>query len=69
MNYDAGHSGQLYHLLYILNLPKLPMATSRKSPNMVRKQAKSDKTFKAVAGYKWSQKSAIFGKVKEKGLT
>ena len=36
---------------------------------MVGKQAKCDQTFKPVAGYKWSQKSAIFGKVKEKGLT
>ena len=36
---------------------------------MVGKQAKSDQTFKPVGGYKWSQKSAIFGKVKEKGLT
>ena len=36
---------------------------------MVGKQAKSDQTFKAVAGYKWSRNFAIFGKVKEKGLT
>ena len=32
-------------------------------------QEKSDQTFKTVAGYKWSQKVAIFGKVEEKGLT
>ena len=36
---------------------------------MVGKQGKSDQTFKPVTGYKWSQKSANFGKVKEKGLT
>ena len=32
-------------------------------------QEKSDQTFTTVAGYKWSQKIAIFGKVEEKGLT
>ena len=36
---------------------------------MVRKQAKSDQTAKSVAGYKWTQKVVIFGKVKENGLT
>ena len=32
-------------------------------------QRKCDQTAKSVAGYKWSQKVAIFGMVKEKGQT
>ena len=36
---------------------------------MCKKQAKCDQTLTSVAGYKWSQKSVIFGKAKENGLT
>ena len=36
---------------------------------MDRNKAKSDQLLQSVAGYKWSQKVAIFGKVEEKGLT
>ena len=57
------------YLLYILNLPKLPMTTEQKTPNMGKIQAKCDQTAKSVAGYKWSRKVAIFGMAKEKGLT
>ena len=67
---DAGHrAGEVYYLLYILNLLTLSGTTTQKTPNMGKKQAKSDQTLTSVAGYKWSQKSAIFGKVLEKGLT
>ena len=65
---DDAHS-QHINLLYILNLLTLSGTTKQKTPNMVGKQAKSDQTLTSVAGYKWSQKSAIFGKVLEKGLT
>jgi hypothetical protein len=36
---------------------------------MVKKQAKSHQISKTVGGFKWTQKSAIFGTVKEKGQT
>ena len=36
---------------------------------MGKKQANSEQTFKSVAGYKWTRKSAIFGQVTEKSLT
>ena len=48
-----------YYLLYILNLLKLPMATTLKTPNMGIFP-------EPPAGCRWSQKAAIFGKVKEK---
>ena len=57
------------YLLYVLNLMKLKGTTKQKIPNMGKIQTKSHYTFKSVAGYKWSQKSAVFSKVKEKGLT
>ena len=60
---------EIRNLLYVLNLLTLSGTTKQKTPNMVGKQAKSDQTLTSVAGYKWSQKSAIFGKVLEKGLT
>jgi hypothetical protein len=44
-------------------------ATKWKTPYNGMKQVKSDKTFKSVAGYKWSQKVTIFGKVIEKDRT
>ena len=65
----GARSAILVYLLYILNLPKLPMTTEQKTPNMGKIQAKCDQTAKSVAGYKWSRKVAIFGMVKEKGLT
>jgi hypothetical protein len=40
-----------------------------KTPNKGIKQVKSDQTFQSVAGYKWTQKVTIFGKVIEKGQT
>ena len=43
---DQELSDPYFYLLYILNLLKSPMETSRKTPNMVTKQAKSDQTFK-----------------------
>ena len=58
-----------YHLLYILKLILISKATSSETPNMGRKQAKSGQFSQSVAGYKWTQKSAIFGQVTEKGLT
>ena len=57
------------YLLYVLKLLTLPGTTKQKTPHMGRKYAKSHQTFKSVAGYKWSQKVAIFGKVEGKGLT
>ena len=50
-NYERKRS-DLYYLLYILNLPKLPMTTEQKTPNMGKIQAKCDQTAKSVAGYK-----------------
>ena len=56
-------------LLYVLNLLTLSGTTTQKIPNMGKIQAKSDQTLTSVAGHKWAQKSDIFGKVLEKGLT
>ena len=54
-------------LLYILNLLTLPGTSKQKTPNMVRKQPKSDQF--SITGYKWPRKVGIFGKVTEKGYT
>jgi hypothetical protein len=43
------------------------MATRWKTPNKGIKLVKSDQIFQSVAGYKWSQKVTIFGKIIEKG--
>ena len=59
----------LQYLLYVLKLLIIARATSWKTPNMGKIQAKRDQFPASVGGYKWSQKSAIFGMVKEKGLT
>ena len=61
--------GIVSYLLYVLKLLIIARATCRKTPNMVKKQAKSDQTAKSVTGYKWSRKVTHFCKVKEKGLT
>ena len=57
------------HLLYVLKLLIIARATSWKSPNMVRKQAKCDQFPEPPPGYKPSRKVVIFCKVKEKCLT
>ena len=62
-------SFSLRNLLYVLKLPIIAKATSWKTPNMVRKQAKSHQLAEPPAGYKRSRKVVIFCKVKEKGLT
>ena len=56
---------QIY-LLYVLNLLTLSGTTKQKSPNMGKKQAKSDQFSQSVVGYKWSREVVIFGKVTEK---
>ena len=43
--------------------------TKQKSPNMGKKQAKSDQFSQSVVGYKWPREVVIFGKVTEKGQT
>ena len=57
------------YLLYVLKLLTLSGTTKQKTPNMGKKQAKSDQFSQSVAGYKWSQKVAIFRRVEEKGPT
>ena len=59
----------IINLLYVLNLLTLSGTTKQKSPNMGKKQAKSDQFSQSVVGYKWSREVVIFGKVTEKGQT
>ena len=59
----------LINLLYVLKLLTLSGTTKQKTPNMGKKQAKNDQFSQSVAGYKWSQKVAIFRRVEEKGPT
>ena len=50
-------------------LAEITKATIRKTPNMGKKQVKSDQFSITVASYKWSREVVIFGKVTEKGST
>ena len=57
------------HLLYVLKLLTLSGTTKQKTPNMGKIHAKCVQFSITVAGYKWSQKVAIFGNVTEKDCT
>ena len=60
---------EIIYLLYVLKLLIIARATSCKTPNMGKNEAKSHQLAEPPAGHKQSRKVAIFSKVKEKGLT
>ena len=57
------------YLLYVLKLLTLSGTTKQKTPNMGKIHAKCVQFSITVAGYKWSQKVAIFGNVTENDCT
>ena len=58
-----------YSIIYYIYFKLAEITNGNELENMGDVQAKSDQTAKSVAGYKWSQKVAVFGKLIEKGQT